>query len=228
MEIAAVINTFNEAGKLEGCLESVYKWVDEILVVDQGSTDGTLEIAKKYKAKIVPHERVPYVEIVRNFGVDKANGKWVLVLDPDERVPKTLSEKLRKISKEDSCDAVNIPRKNIIFGSWLKHTNCWPDKHIRFFKKGKVFWTERIHLYPKVEGKVLDLPVTEQLAVEHLNYDSIREFLERQNRYTDIGAKNRFEGGKKFSWKKSWPVILRLLITGFIFTIFLFIYSIFI
>ncbi|MDP2649590.1 MAG: glycosyltransferase family 2 protein [bacterium] len=207
MSISVVINTYNEPEKLTGCLESVKDFADEIVIVDMGSNDATLEIAEKYKAKVYPHELLPYVEPARNFGISKATGKWILVLDPDERISKTLAEKLREIVKDDDADVVQIPRKNIIFGKWLRHTNCWPDYHARFFKKGKVTWTDTIHAAlevrgtMKAEGKVFKLDPLESLAIEHLNYDNINQFLERQNRYSEMSVKNRFEKGEKFSWK---------------------------
>lgn len=201
MAISVVINTYNEAEKLPGCLESVRQLADEIVIVDMGSSDETLKIAEKFKAKIYHHEFLPYVEPARNFGLEKATGDWILVLDPDERMTRDLAVKLQEIAKDNVYDAANIPRKNIIFGRFIKHTNWWPDKHVRFFKKGNVSWSERIHQYPQVSGKILDLPAEGKLAIEHLNYDSVNQFLERQNRYSEIAAQNRFGDGERFSWK---------------------------
>ena len=201
MEISAVINTYNEAEKLKDCLKSIQGWVDEIVVIDMGSKDETLVVAKKSGAKILEHELTPYVELVRNWSVEKATGDWILVLDPDERIPKMLAEKLRSIVKEGKFEAVSIPRKNIIFGHFIRHTNWWPDYHVRFFKKGKVSWGKKIHQYPEVKGKIFKLPAREELAIEHLNYDSVSQFLERQNRYSEFGAQNRINEGEKFSWK---------------------------
>jgi len=201
MDISAVINTYNEAEKLKDCLDSINGLVGEIVIVDMGSKDKTLEMARKYGAKILKHELVPYVELIRNWGVEKAAGDWILVLDPDERIPKTLSQKLKSIVQEGKFGAVSIPRKNIIFTKWIRHTNWWPDYQIRFFKKGEVSWGNRIHSAPVVKGRILKLPAREELAIEHLNYDSVSQFLERQNRYSEISAQNRFEEGERFSWK---------------------------
>ena len=216
MAISAVINTYNEAEKLPACLESLKDWIDEIVVVDMGSTDQTLEIAKKYKAKIFPHEHLPYVEPARNFALSLSKGNWILVLDPDERISKELAKKLQEIAKNDIYEAVNIPRKNIIFGKWIEHSNWWPDKHVRFFKKGKVTWSERIHLYPEVRGKILELPAEENLAIEHLNYETVNQFLERQNRYSEVSARNRYDSGERFSWKNFFWKPTRLFLQRFI------------
>lgn len=200
MEISAIINTYNEAKKLPECLESLKDWVDEIVVIDMGSEDETLEVAKKSGAKILEHELAPYVELVRNWSVEKATGDWVLVLDPDERIPKTLAKRFQDIVKEKKFEAVSIPRKNIIFGRFIRHTNWWPDYHVRFFKKGKVSWSNKIHQHPEVKGEILKLPAQEELAIEHLNYDSVSEFLSRQNRYSEVLAQNYYDEGEKFSW----------------------------
>jgi (heptosyl)LPS beta-1,4-glucosyltransferase len=200
MAISVVINTYNEADKLKDCLASVKNWVDEIVVVDMGSTDGTRKVAEKFGAKIYKEKLVQYVELIRNSSVKKATSGWILVLDPDERAPLGLAKKLKKIAKEDKFDAVNIPRKNIIFGKWIRHTNWWPDRHVRFFKKGKVIWAKKIHLYPEVNGEVINLPAKEELAIEHLNYEAVSQFLSRQNRYSEILAQNYFDEGEQFSW----------------------------
>lgn len=198
--ISAVIVTYNEEQLLKDCLESIRKEVDEIVVVDLGSDDKTLELVKDFKAKIFIHKWVEYVEKVRDFAVSKAKGDWVLVLDPDERIKPTLWKNLKEVIEEDKYTAVNIPRKNIFFGRWIAHTNWWPDKHVRFFKKGKVLWSDKIHHHPLVEGKILDLPGKKDLAIEHYGYSSIDEFIKRQSRYSTIEARNLFKLGERFSW----------------------------
>lgn len=198
--ISSVIVTYNEGVFLNDCLESIVKESDEIIVIDLGSTDDTLKIAKEFKAKIFTHQKVEYVEKVRDFAISKASGDWVLILDPDERLTATLWGKIKQVAQEDKYTAVNIPRKNIFFGQWIAHTNWWPDRHIRFFKKGKVNWTERIHLYPKVKGSVLNLLAKKDLAIEHFGYQSIEEFISRQSRYSTIEAQNLYDLGNRFSW----------------------------
>lgn len=198
--ISAVIVTYNEEKSLRGCLESIRKEADEIVILDLGSTDKTLKIAKDFTNKIFSHQWVDYVEKVRNFALSKANGDWILVLDPDERIGLTLWKKLKDATLQDKYMAVNIPRKNIFFGRFIAHSNWWPDKHIRFFKKGKVSWGEKIHQYPLVKGEILNLEAQVDLAIEHYGYSSINEFILRQIRYSNIEAKNLFDSGERFSW----------------------------
>lgn len=198
--ISAVLVNLNEAEKLERCLTSLSGFADEIVVLDLGSSDNSKIVSKKYKAKLFFHEYVPYVEKVRNFVVSKAEGDWILVLDPDEVLSLTLGKKLKAIVSEGKYEAVNIPRKNIFFGHWIAHSNWWPDRHVRFFKRGSLIWSDKVHQYPKVTGKLLNLEAREDLAIEHFGYDSIPQFLERQNRYSTVEAENLFSSGTRFSW----------------------------
>ena len=119
MAISVVINTHNEAEKLKDCLESIRQLADEIIVVDMESNDESVAVAEKFGAKVFEEKLVPYVELIRDKSVNKANSDWIIVLDPDERIPSNLAKELKKIVKEDKFDAVNIPRKNIIFGRWI-------------------------------------------------------------------------------------------------------------
>lgn len=205
--ISASIVCLNEAEKLEKCLRSLSGFVDEIIVVDLGSKDESQKIAENLGVKVFRHKFVPYVESVRNFAVSKTGGDWILVLDPDELLTTNLKDKLKEVIKENKFDAVNIPRKNIFFGRWIKHTNWWPDRHIRFFKKGMLKWTEKIHSYPKPFGLVLDLPAKEELAIIHHGYDNISQFIDRQNRYSEVLAQHLHREGERFSWGKFfwWP-----------------------
>lgn len=197
--ISVVVNSLNEGEKLKKCLASVKGWADEIVVIDMESTDDTCEVAESAKAKVFTHNQVDYVEPVRKFAASKAAGDWVLILDPDETVPETLKAELGKITREGSANAVKIPRLNYIFGKKIKHTNFWPDKHVRFFKKGKLEFSDVIHSHPMVSGKVLELPGQEDFAIHHYPYDSVREYWERMERYSDIEAKNLSERGESFS-----------------------------
>lgn len=200
-KISVVINTYNEEKDIERALESV-KWAMEIIVCDMHSTDKTVELAKKAGAKIIWHPREEVVERARNFAVSKASGDWILIIDPDEEIPVDLVKKLQQIADNmKQIDYVRIPRSNLIFGKVLKHSGWWPDLNIRFFKKGKVTWTDEIHRPPKVTGEGLDLEDKEQYAIIHHSYKSVSQFLERMNRYTAVQANELIEGGYKFDWK---------------------------
>lgn len=199
--LSVVIDTLNEADELSRCLESIKDIASEIVICDQGSTDNTLQIAKQFKAKVVHHKRVDYVELIRNFEVGMARGEWILILDPDEEVPVSLAKEISEIVKNPQADHYYIPRKNVIFGRWMLNSRWWPDLNLRLFKRGTVTWTDVIHKQPLANGKGINLKASEDLAIIHHHYHSIDQYLERMNRYTTQQAKSKLAEGYIFKWE---------------------------
>lgn len=134
-KISVVINTLNEEKNIALAIKSVREFADEVVVVDMHSEDKTCEVAESLGAKVFTFERKSYVEPARNFAISKASGDWVFILDADERATPQLLAKLKKIVKENQYDFVNIPRKNLIFGKWIRHSLWWPDYNIRFLER---------------------------------------------------------------------------------------------
>lgn len=167
--LSVVINTYNEEKNIQDCIKSVKDIAGEIVVVDMKSEDKTAVLAKGFGAKVYSIRQYGYVEPARNFAISKATGDWILILDADERVTRSLLKKIRLIIDKDECDIVQIPRKNIIFNKWIKHTFWWPDYQMRLFKKGKVKWSDAIHTQPEILGKVLALEPQKDNAIEHRN-----------------------------------------------------------
>lgn len=204
--ISVVLINFNEATLLNRCLNSIKKFASEIVVIDLGSTDHSKDVYKEFNVKVVKHDWVPYADPIRNFAINQAKGEWILMLDPDEQVPLSLQNKLQEIiniSKQKNVTVVNIPFKNIFFGSWISHTNFWPDKHLRFFKKGAVEWLDRVHAYPVInKGNFVDLPAKVEYAVIHESYKTKMQFIRKQTKYAKIESKNRRESGESFSLKR--------------------------
>lgn len=194
MKLSVVINTKNAAETLDACLDSV-GFADEIVVVDMHSFDKTKEIALKHKARFYFHDDVGYVEPARNYAIKQATHPLILVLDADERVSAGLQKQIVKILKlDDPADVYLFPRKNIMFGQWIKHTGWWPDYQPRLFQKDKVQWSETIHQPPMMKGRVVKLPVKEDYAILHQHYPNLHVYLERLNRYTSIQAENSLRG----------------------------------
>ncbi|OGM13474.1 hypothetical protein A3A76_03900 [Candidatus Woesebacteria bacterium RIFCSPLOWO2_01_FULL_39_23] len=199
-KVSVVINTLNEEKNLPRAIASVKGLADEIIVVDNYSDDKTVDIAKKLGAKVYMHPRTDYVEPVRNYAISKATGEWLFILDADEELSPGLGKILQKLVRKPKADYYRVPRKNVIFGKWIKHTDWWPDLNIRFFRNGHVVWSEIIHSIPVTTGKGLDLEVNEGNAIIHHNYQSIEQYIERLNRYTTIQAKFIIKSGHKFKW----------------------------
>lgn len=200
-KISVVINTLNEEKRLPKAISSLKGFANEIIVVDMKSTDKTVELAKKAGAVVYSYNRIGYVEPARNFGIEKCKYNWIFILDADEWIPKTLKIYLKKEIKKNKANFFRIPRKNIVFGKWMRHTGWWPDYNIRFFKKGTVSWNEVIHSIPVTTGVGFDLPAERDLAITHNHYSSLEEYITRMNRYTTIQAKHLKKGGVKFSWR---------------------------
>lgn len=199
--ISVVINTLNEEKNLPNAISSIKSIASEIVVVDMYSEDDTVEIAKKYGAKVFEHKKTGYVEPARDFAISKATNDWILILDADEEVTKSLVNKLKEIIKNPKADYYRLPRKNMIFGKWMKHTRWWPDYNIRFFKKGYVSWSEEIHAVPITQGEGADLSVKEESAIIHHNYDSVDKYLERMFRYTKVQSEMLLKNGYVFKWQ---------------------------
>jgi (heptosyl)LPS beta-1,4-glucosyltransferase len=200
IKISAVVNTRNEEANIEACLKTL-KFADEIVVVDMESTDKTIKLALKYTKNVFNHKNVGYVEPARNFAIKKTTGNWILIVDADERIPRSLAVKLINITKQKDVDFIRIPRQNLIFGRWIKYSRWWPDYNIRFFKKGVVEWQDQIHSIPITTGTGINLDTVESLSITHHHYTSIDQYLKRSIRYSKTQAKELISQGYSLDTK---------------------------
>ncbi len=191
-EISVVIHTKNAEKTLTSAIKSVMFWASEIIVVDMKSDDRTIEIAKELGAKVLLVPDAKFADPARQFALDKAKGPWILVLDADEEIPKTLALHLQELSTNMEVQAYELPRKNMIFGFWA-HTGWWPDYIIRFFQKGFVTWPAQIHGMPVSTGITQKVEAKDELAILHHNYENVEEFITRLNRYTSLEAEQKSE-----------------------------------
>ncbi len=196
-KLSVVISAYNEEKNIKDCLESIKELADEIIVVNNSSTDKTEEISKKYTKKIFNQENNPLkIDLQKNFGFSKATGDWILSLDADERVTSELAGEIKTVIENDANEGYWIPRKNMIFGKWIKSDMWWPDYQLKLFKNGKgKFEKSTIHKALQVAGQ------TEKLEnyLIHNNYTSVSQFVIRLNSYTDLEAENRVSDGYRFS-----------------------------
>lgn len=197
--VTAVIHTRNSAETLDTCLRSV-SWCDSIYVVDMQSTDHTIEIAKKYGAKIFEvKDQYLYADPIRNEYLKKVKTDWTLIVDSDEEVPSTLTKKLKAAMDVPQINGYALPRKNIIFGKWMQHTGYWPDYIVRFFRTGQATYPPQVHAQPIVDGRSEFLPPTEELALVHHHYKTIFDFICRLNIYTTLEVEKLTKRGTNFS-----------------------------
>lgn len=199
IRLSVAIATYNEEKNLPECLQSVKGLADEVVVVDGSSTDKTVEVAKKFKAKVVVTNNPPIFHINKQKAIDKCRGEWILQLDADERVSLELAQELKSVIKncQSEADAYFIPRKNYFLGRWLRKTGQYPDGVIRFFKKGKAWLPcKSVHEQMEVKGKIGWL----KGHLLHYPYSSFSEYLKKSNRYTSLSAQEMIEKGEKPSF----------------------------
>ena len=206
MKLSVVISAYNEEKMIEDCLSSVKDLADEIIFVDNSSTDKTPQIAKKYTDKIFTRVNDPVMlNRNKNYGFSKAAGDWILSLDADERLIPELSAEIRKKIDVNQYSGYEISRKNIIFGKWIKHSIWWPDYNLRLFKKGKGKFPEKhVHEKIKVDGEVGKL----ENSMIHYNYQTVSQFINKLNKtYTESETENFLKSGKSINWYDAirWP-----------------------
>ena len=203
-KLSVVISAYNEEKNIEECLNSI-KWADEIILIDNTSTDRTVEIAKKFTDKILIRPNNLMLNVNKNYGFSKATSEWILSLDADERAADELKQEILKnihnseFIINNSINAFWIPRKNIIFGKWIKHSIWWPDYQLRLFKKNKgKFPCKHIHEYLEVEEKTKKL----KNPLIHYNYQTISQYLYKLDKiYTENEAENIIKSGKVLTWQ---------------------------
>jgi glycosyltransferase involved in cell wall biosynthesis len=197
--ITACIVCCDEGDRLEPCLRSV-QWADEIIVLDLESVDDSAAIAAGAGARVVPHERVPIVEMVRNTVAAHALSDWVLVLDPDERLAPGAAAALRAAAADEMCDAVVIPRTNYDFGHAPSHASQRYEPQLRMYRRSRVCWPQEPNRLPQVaEDRVRRLPNEDSVVITHDRSRTIGEVLQRSVRYAPLQAATMRANGEEFS-----------------------------
>lgn len=211
--ISTIIITNNNEDKIKDCLESVKNLSGEILVIDGGSTDKTVEIAKKYGARIIGQRGKGYSSW-RNQGLKEAKDEWIFYLDSDERATPELKDEI-KIKIKDNCAAFAVPRRNIILGREMRHGGWWPDYVKRLFRKHSLKkWVGDLHEEPVFNGEMGHL----KNPLIHLKHDNLSEMVEKTNQWSEIEAKLLLDSGHP---KMSWWRFFRIMKTEFFYRFFI-------
>jgi len=192
VRLSVVILARNEERNLSRCLSSV-RWADEVVVVDDFSTDGTVEIAHQFGARVV-QRRLDRYDAQRNFGTEQSRGEWVLHLDADEEVSPELAQEIRTLLASDPpCDLYAIPFRDRIFGRWVRYGG-WSCPNPRLHRR-TLRWEGEVHERVSHEGPVGQL----RSPILHHSHETLFEFVEKMNRYTEMEARQRLKEGKGFS-----------------------------
>jgi glycosyltransferase involved in cell wall biosynthesis len=195
IKITVVIHTYNEEKNLEDCVKSAKLLTEDVILIDTGSTDKTVSIAKKLGVDVFHFPRSFYVEPSRKFGIESANGEWVFILDADERITKELAnEILKQVQDDSSFSYYKVPRKNVFGGKkWLRFGGWYPDHQIRFIKKSAfVNWPKQIHSTPEIKGEMgyLSKPFL------HLFHPNLTNMVTKTAIFEEIESELLFKAGK--------------------------------
>lgn len=189
--LSVVIITKNEEESLPDCLRGV-SFADDIVVVDSGSTDRTVEIAKELNCRVFIEEWKGYGP-QKNSAISKCKHDWVLIIDADERIPSETKETILRVLENPSFDAYSFPRKNFFHGRWIKHCDWWPDETIRLVKKGSGTFKKITHERWVTQGRVGKL----NTPIEHFSFKSYSDLLKVLNDRTTDMAKELFKEGER-------------------------------
>lgn len=188
-KLSVVIITKNEEDKISRCIESV-KWADEILVIDDESTDRTKEIVEGLSARVIVNKSNGNFDNQRNIGIDSARYDWVLQMDADEVVTPFLQQKIQDTLKStEKFSAFKFRRKNYFLGHFMRYAGEY-DYWLRLFNKKKARYVGAdIHERLKVDGEVGII----EADMEHYAFKTITQFIARQNNYSSFESKAMFE-----------------------------------
>lgn len=192
MKLSAAIITFNEENNIEACLESV-KWMDEIVMVDGGSTDATVQKAAAYTSKVQTRAFTDFSG-QKNAALQMATGDWVFFIDADERVTPELREEIQGILAKSSPDAVYaVHRKTFFFGGRLRFSGTPEDYPVRLFPRGQVAFEQPVH-----EIVVTALPVRKMKAdLLHYTTRDIRQYKTKLDLYVRLEQSVLLSKGRK-------------------------------
>lgn len=192
-ELTATIITHNEEANIRACLESL-TWAKEIVVVDSGSSDRTVEICRGYTDHVFRNPWTGFIE-QKNFATSRATYDWILNIDADERVPNELRQAIERELSAPRCDGYWIARRNYFLGRWMRHGGWYPDRVLRLFdrRKGRFGGVNPHARFVMPEGSVEFI----RSDLIHLTYRDFSQYLRKQDQYTGVSAEERVTRGRR-------------------------------
>ena len=192
-KLSVTIITRNEAANIAPAMGSV-AWADDIVVVDCGSTDATVEVARARGARVFHRDWKGFAE-QKNYAAEVAEHDWILSLDADERVTPALADEIRALLASDPPRAgYRIPRVSWYLGRWIRTTDWYPDRQLRLYDRRRGRWGERrVHESVTVEGAAGVL----RHEIQHRPYRDLTHHLDTMNRYTTLAAEEMYEHGRR-------------------------------
>jgi glycosyltransferase involved in cell wall biosynthesis len=192
-KVSVTIITLNEAEHIGAAIDSA-SWADEILLVDSGSTDGTIDIARAKGVTVLCRTWSGYVD-QKNFAAERASHDWIFSLDADERISPALAQEIRSVVAADPpLHGYRMPRVTHHLGRWIRTTDFYPDYQTRLYDRRSARWRGKyVHESLAVDGAIGHL----RHELEHHSYRDLRDHLNRINDYTTLAARQMHEGGRR-------------------------------
>ncbi len=193
--LSVVILTKNEEERIADCIKNIYDWTDEIIIVDDESTDRTTQIAEQLGVKVLAR-KMDIEGRHRNWAYRQAKNDWVLSLDADERPTEELKQEIAKVLFNPDCDSYTIPRRNYIGRKWLKWGGLYPSAQVKLFRKDKFKWKEEnVHPEPSVKISCRQL----ENDIIHYSYRDWQDYLNKLNNQTTLEAKKWLKAEHKMN-----------------------------
>ncbi|MBI4740222.1 MAG: glycosyltransferase family 2 protein [Betaproteobacteria bacterium] len=199
-----VVIALNAASQLRACLESA-RFADEIVLVDSGSTDATVALAREFGAKVVRQTWLGFGP-QKQFAVEQAAHDWVLCLDADERLTPELQASIDAALREPQHTAYRFPRRNRFLGRYLRHGEGYPDWSLRLFDRRRARWSDDAVHEKVIVGGAGDTATVGVLRGDllHDSAETLGAYLSKQNRYTTLAAEAAFNSGKRGAASQVW------------------------
>jgi len=189
VQLVAVILTKNEARHVAACVESV-TWADEVLIFDDFSQDGTVELAQAAGARVVQNPFENFAQ-QRNAALDAVEAEWIFFVDADERGTLELDREIRRVVQQKDVNGWWVPRHNYIFGRLTRGSGWYPDYQMRLLRRGCARYEREVHEVVALEGAEGYL----ENVLIHYNYETVAQFHAKQDRYTDYDARILYKAG---------------------------------
>lgn len=193
MTLSVIIITKNESAHIVDCLKSV-AFADEFIVVDSGSTDNTVALAREFGAKVKITPDWPGFGPQKNRALDLATGDWVLSIDADERITPELAQEIQAVLTAPKADAYEIARLSEFCGRFIRHSGWWPDYVLRLFKRGTARFND-VAVHERVVPQSPTLRLTGYF--EHYPYANLDALINKINRYSSDAAAMMYARGKR-------------------------------
>lgn len=197
MSLSVAIVTQDEANNLPRCLDSV-SFADEVLVVDSGSRDSSVDIARSFGCRVLQQSWLGYAR-QKQFAVDNCCNDWVLILDADERVPSETAEKIAEItgSHEQKFAAYSFLRKSFFHKRWIRHCGWWPERVVRLVdRRHGRFSNQLVHEKWISGGAIKELDLT----LEHYSFHNYSDLINKMQEYSTLGAQEMMQNGRRVRW----------------------------